>query len=252
MFDFSEKVVMVTGATSGIGLATARQFAKAGARVVLSGRRSEIGEKAASDIRANGGEACFIRADVSHEEDVVALIDGTLQRYGGLDVAFNNAGVVETMQGIGIDEKPSEEFDRVFATNVTGVFYCLKHEVAVMKARGGGAIVNNASVGGMNSLPGISIYASSKHAVIGLTRSAALDTAQQGIRVNAIAPYGTATELLIDPAQADWMRNNVPIGRLCEPDEQAHAVMYLASDAASYITGVTLPVDGGISCCLKT
>jgi NAD(P)-dependent dehydrogenase (short-subunit alcohol dehydrogenase family) len=252
MSTFSDKVTLVTGATSGIGRAAALAFAREGAKVVVSGRRVQDGEATVALIRSAGGEATFAQTDVTDEEQVAALVKQTLSMYGRLDAAFNNAGIGE---GAGaralIHEKTIETYHEVMNTNVLGVFLCLKHELAAMVKRGRGAIVNNASVSGLIGFPGASIYVASKHAVLGLTKSAALECAAHGIRVNAVAPGGTETPLLdritggAGSERHERFISYHPMGRTAQPDEIAAAVLWLCSDHASFTTGHCLAVDGG-------
>lgn len=250
MSTFTGKVALVTGATSGIGRATARAFAREGAKVVVSGRRESEGADTIREIQSEGGEAIFIRTDIAVESDVYRLVNTARSTYGRLDVAFNNAGIGEG-SSCPIHEKPTDVYDRVMNTNVRGVFLSLKHEIAIMVQQRCGAIVNTASVSGLVGFPGASAYVASKHAVIGLTKSAALDYASLGIRINAIAPGGTETPLLdqiTGGSQTEKRREFVgfhPMGRIGIPEEIAEAVLWLCSDKASFTTGHTLVADGG-------
>ena len=242
------KVVLITGGTSGIGKATALKFGAAGAKVVLSGRREPEGQAVVDAIKQAGGEASFIRADVAKEADIEALVAETVKLHGRLDVAFNNAGI-ETLGPI--TEADRGDFQRLFDINVWGVLSSMKHEIPAMLKNGGGAIINTSSIAGHIGMAGASIYIASKHAVEGLTKSAALEFAQQGIRVNAVAPAGIETDMLDRFAgeEGSDMRAGLtamhPVGRLGKADEIADAVLYLASDASSFITGTSLKVDGG-------
>jgi len=243
-----DKVVIVTGATSGIGRTTAIRFGEAGAKVVVSGRREEEGEAVVAEIKSAGGEARFVRTDVAREEDVKALVAKTVDTYGRLDIAFNNAGV--EMTGA-IVEAEAPDFRRVFDINVWGVLSSMKYEIPEMIKNGGGAIINTSSIAGHIGMAGAGVYIASKHAVEGLTKSAALEYAQQGVRVNAVAPGGIATDMIdrfAGPSGSE-MRDGLaqmhPLGRLGTSDEIAAAVLFLASDAASFITGESLKVDGG-------
>src|SRR2546422_9952648 len=242
---FSGKVALVTGGTSGIGKATAIKFARAGANVVLTGRREKEGAQVVAEIKKLGGAAAFIRADVAKDADVKAMVDFTTDKFGRLDVAFNNAGV--EWKGP-LDQATEAEYRRVFDINVWGVLNSMRHEIPVMLKNGGGAIVNTSSVAGHVGLPQVSIYISSKHAVEGLTKSVALEFAKQNIRINAIAPGVIATEMF-DRFAGDELRDQitsiVPVGRVGASEEIAAAVLYLASDDAKYITGTSLVVDGG-------
>jgi NAD(P)-dependent dehydrogenase (short-subunit alcohol dehydrogenase family) len=245
-----DKVAIVTGGTSGIGKATALAFAREGANVVLSGRRKAEGADTVREIQSAGGDAIFVRTDVTNQSDVEALVDTACSTYGRLDVAFNNAGTGEGTSS-SIHEKPTDVYDRVMNTNVRGVFLSLKYEIAAMVPHGRGAIVNTSSVSGLVGFPGAAAYVASKHAVIGLTRSAALEYAPLGIRVNAIAPGGTETPLLdriTGGSQTETRREFVgfhPMGRIGTPEEIAEAVLWLCSDKASFTTGHTLVADGG-------
>ncbi|MDZ4876750.1 MAG: 2,5-dichloro-2,5-cyclohexadiene-1,4-diol dehydrogenase [Chroococcidiopsis cubana SAG 39.79] len=242
------KVALVTGGTSGIGRATAITFGAAGAKVVFSGRRDIEGEDTAKLIRETGAECLYVHSDASKEEDIKALVQKTVATYGRLDCAFNNAGVESLVKPL--HEQSIEEFDNLMAINVRGVFLCMKYEIEQMLTQGSGAIVNSSSGVGLIGLPGSSPYVASKHAVMGLTRSAALDYAQQGIRINAVNPGFIATEM-IDRivadirSTADNLASTVPMRRIGQVDEVAQAIVFLCSDAASYITGQPLAIDGG-------
>jgi NAD(P)-dependent dehydrogenase (short-subunit alcohol dehydrogenase family) len=245
---FANKVVLITGGTSGIGKASALAFGKAGAKVVVSGRRETEGNAVVAEIKAAGGEATFVRADVAVEAEIAALVAKTLTTYGRLDVAFNNAGVEI---GGPIPDVSEADYRRVFDINVWGVLASMKHEIPVMLQQGGGVIINTSSIAGQIAMAGASIYVASKHAVDGLTKSAALEYAKQGIRVNAVSPGAIETDMLnrftgggSDDA-LNYMRSLHPVGRLGGTDEIAKVVLFLASDAASFITGVSLAVDGG-------
>jgi NAD(P)-dependent dehydrogenase (short-subunit alcohol dehydrogenase family) len=250
------KVALVTGGTSGIGKATAIAMGAAGAKVVFSGRRESEGEDTANSIRQAGAECLFVRSDVSSETEVKALIEKTVASYGRLDVVFNNAGIESPTKPL--HEQSVEDFDKLMAINARGVFLCMKYEIQQMLTQGAGAfasggttcIVNNSSMGGIIAFAGISPYNASKHAVMGLTRAAALDYAKQGIRINAVNPGLIATEMmdrLTPPGSTPQQTaaSIVPMGRMGTPDEVAAAVVFLCSDAASYITGQSLLVDGG-------
>lgn len=242
------KVALVTGGTSGIGRATSIAFGAAGAKVVFSGRRDVEGEETAKLIRETGAECLYVHSDASKEEDIKALVLHTVATYGRLDCAFNNAGVESPVKPL--HEQSIEEFDNLMAINVRGVFLCMKYEIEQMLTQGSGAIVNTSSVLGLIGLPGGSPYVANKHAVMGLTRSAALDYALQGIRINAVNPGSTATEnfdrvLMKMGITADDFAAMIPMGRIAQAEEVAQAVVYLCSDAASYITGQPLTIDGG-------
>jgi NAD(P)-dependent dehydrogenase (short-subunit alcohol dehydrogenase family) len=241
---FTGKVALVTGGTSGIGKATAIEFARAGAKVVLSGRREKEGAQVVSEIKKLGGDAAFVRADVTKEADVQAMVKFVVDKFGRLDIAFNNAGVEWT----GPLEQASEaEYRRVFDINVWGVLNSIRHEIPVMLKNGGGAIVNTSSVAGHVGFPAVSIYIASKHAVEGLTKSLALEFAKQNIRINAVAPGPIATDMWDRFAgeARDQIISIVPAARVGAADEIAAAVLYLASDAAKFTTGTSLVVDGG-------
>ena len=252
MNGFSNKVALVTGGTSGIGSATAIAFAREGAKVVVSGRREKEGSHVVSLIKRSGGEGTFIKADVSSETDVSALIAQTLSVYGRLDAAFNNAGI-EGDVGKATHEQSVENYRAVMDINVLGVLLAMKHEISAMLKTGGGAIVNSSSVGGLVGFPGVGVYVASKHAVIGLTKTAALEYATQGIRVNAVSPGGIETPMFdrftaaIGSDAHDQMAAMHPIGRTGQPEEIAESVLWLCSDKASFVTGHTLVADGGFT-----
>ncbi len=241
------KVAVVTGGTSGIGKATALAFARAGAKVVLTGRREKEGAGVVAEIEKHGGAASFIRADVAKETEVKAMVDFAVDTYGRLDVAFNNAGV--EWKGP-LDQATEAEYRRVFDINVWGVLNSMRHEIPLMLKTGGGAIINNSSVAGHVGLAGASIYMASKHAVEGLTKSIALEFAKQSIRVNAVAPGVIATDMLDRFAGKegeirDSLTSIIPVGRTGAGEEIAAAVLYLCSDDAKFTTGTSLVVDGG-------
>jgi NAD(P)-dependent dehydrogenase (short-subunit alcohol dehydrogenase family) len=242
------RVALVTGASSGIGRAAALAFAREGARVVASARREAEGAETVRQIAALGAEASFVPADVSDEAQVRTLVAEGVRRFGRLDCAFNNAGIEGTPGPI--TEATGENFDRVFATNVKGVLFSMKHEIPALRASGGGAIVNCASTMGLIGYPGSGVYGASKSAVIGLTRFAAIEQARSGIRVNVVAPGGVETEMIErlsggDDAVKGAFAAQHPLGRLGTPDEIARTVVFLCSDAAAYVTGQVIAVDGG-------
>src|ERR1041385_3661825 len=240
------KVALVTGGTSGIGKATAIAFARAGAKVVLTGRREKEGAQVVDEIKKSGGDAAFVRADVAKDADVKAMVDFTVGRFGRLDIAFNNAGV--EWKGP-LAQATEAEYRRVFDINVWGVLNSMRREIPAM-AKNGGAIVNNSSVAGHIGVPEVSVYIASKHAVEGLTKSVALEVAKQNIRVNAVAPGVIATDMLDRFAGKEGeMRESLnsisPVGRTGAREEIAAAVLYLCSDDAKFTTGTSLVVDGG-------
>jgi NAD(P)-dependent dehydrogenase (short-subunit alcohol dehydrogenase family) len=243
----SERVVLVTGALAGIGRATATAFAREGAAVVVSGRRDDDGKAFAAELRALGAEAEYIRADVSISGDVQALVDGTVKTFGRLDVAVNNAGFTGSPGQLAT--QTLEAYDAVFGTNVRGLFLSLKHELRVMTRQGFGSIVNLSSTFGERGGAGAALYSASKHAVNGFTRSAALEVAATGIRVNAVAPGPVATGGLERFAgsqeRAAAMAATVPAGRLGSVDDIADVITFLASDAARFVTGQIVAVNGG-------
>jgi NAD(P)-dependent dehydrogenase (short-subunit alcohol dehydrogenase family) len=240
-----DKIAIVTGASRGIGAATARAFAAAGATVVLGARSRPELEALAADVTAGGGEALAVPTDVTDPVSVQALVERTVLTYGRLDVAFNNAG--HGHQPLPLAELAVEEFDDVLAVNARGVFPALKHEITAMRASGGGAIVNMTSTAGVRGVKGIAAYVAGKHAIVGLTKTAALDYAEHGIRVNAVAPGPIDTHRLEHlPAQIRaGIAAAVPLEHIGNPDEVAAAVTWLASDEASFVTGATVPIDGG-------
>jgi len=247
---FGGKVALVTGAGGGIGLATAAAFAAAGASVVLADRDAELLARATEDLRAAGHTAIGITCDVTDATQVTALIEQTVRSYGRHDAAFNNAGV--NSEPAALLETSDDEFDRVMNVNLRGVWNCMKSELRQMMAQGSGAIVNCSSIGGLKGSRGRSVYSASKHAVIGLTRSAALDYAAKGIRINAVCPGMVKTPMAVfvtknyDPDIVSRMVAQEPIGRFGEPEEIAAAVVWLCSDAASFMVGHAMSVDGGI------
>jgi len=243
----SHPVVMITGALTGIGRATALAFAHEGADVVVSGRREQAGEALVAELRALGAEAEFIRADVRHERDVQNLVDKTVARFGRLDVAINNAGT-EGKPGP-VTEQTTESYAATFDTNVLGVLLSMKHELRVMQAQGFGSIVNLSSTMGQRGAAGASLYTASKHAVEGLTKSAALESAAFGVRVNAVAP-GPIETAMLDRFTGNADRKaglvaGVPMKRAGRPEEIADAIAFAASSKASFITGQIINVNGG-------
>src|SRR2546421_9522143 len=233
------KVVLITGALTGIGRATAIAFAQEGARIVISGRHEEEGQKLVGELGILGAEAEFLRSDVRHEDDIRSLVDQTVERLGRLDVAVNNAGT-EGKPGP-VTEQSAESYAATFETNVLGTLLSMKHELRVMQAQGHGSIVNLSSTTGSKAAPGASVYTASKHAVEGLTKSAALEAAAFGVRVNAVAPGPVDTEMLSRfTGTADRKAGlvaGVPLKRMGRPDEIARTIVFLASDKAPFITG---------------
>ena len=240
-------VVLITGALTGIGRATALAFARDGARVVVSGRREVEGKALEAELRDLGAEAEFIKADVRHDDEVRELVDQTVARYGRVDAAVNNAGS-EGQPGL-VTQQTAESYAATFNTNVLGTLLSMKHELRVMQAQGSGSIVNISSTYGHAGAAGASVYAASKHAVEGMTKSAALEAAASGVRVNAVAPGPIETGMLnrftgtVEAKAA--LASRVPLGRVGAPEEIARTVVFLASDEASFVTGHVLTADGG-------
>jgi NAD(P)-dependent dehydrogenase (short-subunit alcohol dehydrogenase family) len=247
-FTMNITVVLITGALTGIGRATALAFAKEGARIVIAGRRDEAGQKLVAELRAIGAEAEYWRADVRHEDDVRSLIDKTVSHFGRLDVAVNNAAT-EGPRGL-VTEETAESYAATFDTNVLGVLLSMKHELRVMLQQGSGSIVNVSSAYGRIGAPGATVYVASKHAVEGMTKSAALEVAETGVRVNVVAPGTTDTGMLTRFTGTDENKaalvSTVPVKRLATPEEIAHVIVFVASANASYMTGASIPVDGGM------
>jgi NAD(P)-dependent dehydrogenase (short-subunit alcohol dehydrogenase family) len=247
-YDFRDRVAIVTGAGSGMGLATAQAFAMSGAAVVLADSNERSVGNATGELTGAGHRALGAVCDVSDQEQVAALVDRAVADFGGLDFAFNNAGIQAPPTDAA--EEPVETFDRVNAVNLRGVWACMKHELRAIRAQGSGAIVNCSSLGGLVGLPGRAAYHASKHGVLGLTKSAALEYAPRGIRINAISPGTIETPMVEDmiaKGELDMVEAmaNQPIGRLGRPDEIAAAVLWLCSPGASFVVGVALPIDGG-------
>jgi len=240
-------VVLITGALTGIGRATAIAFAKEGARLVIAGRRDDAGKALVAELRELGAEAEFVRADVRHEDDMRILVDRAVDRFGRLDVAVNNAGTEGTPGPI--LEQSAETYAATFDTNVLGTLLSMKHELRVMQPQGSGVIVNISSTMGSKAAPNASLYTGSKHAVEGMTKSAALEAAAYGVRVNAVAPGPVETGMLNRFAgtaeRKAGMLSNLPLKRAGTPEEIVQAIVFVASEKASFITGQIIGVDGG-------
>jgi len=242
-------VVLITGALTGIGRAAALAFAAEGSRIVVSGRREEAGQALAAELRGLGAEAEFVRADVRHEDDVLALVDRTVELFGRLDAAVNTAGTEGELGPV--TEQSADSYAATFDTNVLGTLLSMKHELRVMEPQGSGSIINISSTYGHLGARGAAVYSASKHAVEGLTKSAALEAAGSGVRVNAVAPGPTETAML-DRFTGSAERKaglvaGVPLQRVGQPDEIANAIIFLASSRSSFTTGQVLSVDGGKS-----
>jgi NAD(P)-dependent dehydrogenase (short-subunit alcohol dehydrogenase family) len=246
--ELKDKVAIVTGGTSGIGRDTGVLFAKAGAKVVVAGRREAEGKETVDLIRAAGGDGMFVKGDVSRAADVQALLEKTVGKFGRVDVAFNNAGIEGNW--IPIAEQSEEDWDRVIDINLKGTWLCLKYEIQQMlKQGGGGAIVNMSSVAGLMGNAGSATYCASKHGVMGLTKAAALENARSGIRVNAVCPAVIETAMaeraFAEPAINKFVLGLHPLGRFGKPMEVAEAVLWMCSDRASFMTGHSIVIDGG-------
>jgi NAD(P)-dependent dehydrogenase (short-subunit alcohol dehydrogenase family) len=243
------KVAIVTGGNSGIGRATAIALAREGAKVTVAARRASEGEETVRLVKEAGSDAIYVKTDVAIENDVRSLVEKTVDTYGKLDYAVNNAGIGEKMTPL--VEQTSEKFDQIMNTNVRGVWLSMKYEIPMMIKNGGGAIVNTSSGAGLVGFPQMPVYIASKHAVLGLTKSAAVEYAKSGIRINAIAPGGVETDMLMQTVGDDHQfletfRSMHPIGRIGRPEEIANTIVWLLSDKASFVLGHTLLVDGGI------
>jgi NAD(P)-dependent dehydrogenase (short-subunit alcohol dehydrogenase family) len=250
VLDFNGKLALVTGAAAGMGLATAKAFAEAGAAVVLAEYKEEAVKAEAQKLAASGYKAIAMRCDVSDDSQVAAMVDRTVAEFGRLDAAFNNAGVMARIAPTA--DSTREDWERVIGINLRGVWSCMKYELRQMERQGSGAIVNNASVGALTGNPGIGSYIASKHGVVGLTRTAALEYIKRGIRVNAINPGLIDTQVARDVVNGNEQAYNeiaqhVPIGRAGKPEEIASTVLWLCSPGASYVVGHALTVDGGMT-----
>jgi NAD(P)-dependent dehydrogenase (short-subunit alcohol dehydrogenase family) len=246
--NFNDKVVLITGAGNGIGRATALAFAQHGASVVVADINRDDGEETALMITQAGGVATFMLCDVTKDQDVQAMVNGTLETYGKLDIAFNNAGIEIEQSKLADGEEAT--YDKIMDVNVKGVWRCMKYQIPALLQQSTSAIVNTASIAGLGAAPKMSIYSASKHAVIGLTKSAAVEYGKKGLRVNAICPAVIDTEMFRratqnDPQKEQYVRNLHPVGRIGQAEEVAAAVLYLCSDLAGFTTGIALPIDGG-------
>ena len=245
-YDMKGKVALVTGARTGIGEAAARMFAEAGATVVLAGRHEPAAQ--AEELVKAGHDAISIRCDVSDEADVKAMVEDVVRRYGHLDMAYNNAGIQSPITDVA--DLDSQEYDKVMDINLRGIWHCMKYELQQMRKQGSGAIVNCSSLGGLVGIAGRAVYHASKHGVLGMTKSAALEYATRGIRINAVCPGIISTPMVERMMQGESeemkeLMRFVPINRLGKPEEVAAAVLWLCSDAASFVIGQAIAVDGG-------
>ena len=247
----THQVALVTGSTSGIGEATARTLARRGVKVVVSGRRLDLGEEVAASIQSEDGcDAIFLQADVSSESAIRDLVEQTIEHYGRLDYGINNAAIaIETSR---LAECDSDKFQQMLQTNVMGVFWCMKYQIKQMLEQGNGSIVNLTSIAGLNGIPWVSTYSATKHAVVGLTRSAALDYATENIRINAVAPGAIKTDIIekqiaMGTYDEKMIVDMEPVGRMGKAQEIANGIAWLCSDEASFVTGEILSIDGGFN-----
>ncbi len=252
--EFQDKVILITGAGGhkGIGQITAYEFAKQGGIVVVSDVNEKGGQETVDNIKAEGGQAVFIKANVAKYEEVEAMINQIIEQFGRLDIAINNAGIG------GMPAKTADtsldNWDKVMAVNASGVFYCMKMEIPQMQKQGGGVIVNTASIAGLRGLPNSMAYVASKHAVVGMTKTAAMEYARHNIRINAICPVFTVTNMFqpdmmdkISSGLSEKLKKNLPMKRFAQPIEMANTILWLCSDKASFVTGHAMPVDGGLT-----
>ncbi len=250
MNNFNDKVVLITGAGNGIGRATAIAFAQQGASVVVADICQSDGEETVAKITEAGGTAIFILCDVTKDQDVQLMVASTLEVYGKLDIAFNNAGI-EIEKGRLADAEESV-YDKIMDVNVKGIWRCMKYQIPALLKQSSSAIVNTASIAGLGAAPTMSIYSASKHAIVGFTKSAAIEYGKEGLRINAVCPAVIDTEMFEraienDPQKAEYVKGLHPIGRIGQPEEVAAAVLYLCSEQAGFTTGIALPIDGGVT-----
>lgn len=247
MFDFKSKTVLVTGGNSGLGKACALLFAQSGAKVMIAARREQESQVVVDEIKAAGGEAHFVQTDLANPDAIKRMMDGTLQTFGRLDFAINNAGVVGNTQKAFVDFS-LEDYDHVMDINVKGLFLSMQQQLQIMTQQRSGVIINLSSVAGLKAGRASPLYTASKHAVVGLTRAAAKEYAKTGVRVNALCPALVETPMLVDAKfyNGQPIAEGIPVGRLGRPEEVANAACWLCSDLSAYVTGIALPIDGGI------